>query len=421
MKTNKKTTTKVVATLIAIIIVVGILPVMAIANLTPTSTASLLTLDELRAEYGAITVEAYNIGQGFLLEPTLYVKEGKSAGDITVDLLTSKGLTFSGSTSYFSGFEFDDSIEVTFPEYLQYYLDMGEIFTENSDPDGMLAEFDYSYYAGWVYTINEWWASWGAADAYPGQEITDYNTQEQVVLGDVIRWHFTVYGYGADCGFPSNVMAEYMGGNLFTQEDKSNLLFTLAAINDYYGNLDTDEVYETALDVAANPVATAEEIATQEATLTTYIENTFFETEEATPIEKAIQSTGLSTTVVEGVVSAVIIPTPHGNIAMTEEELLAMFGENTSVEITSNNGKVGTGSKITLDEEVVEIVIKGDIDGDGITSVFDALLAKKSMNENISEIDELREFAGDVDGNTGISDNDVDKLLSHIVGESYID
>ena len=231
------------------------------------------------------------------IEPSLYAKEGKSVGDITVDFLESNGLTYAGDTSYFSGFEFDDTVAPEYPEYLEPY--MGELW-DSGDGNGMLAEFDYSQYAGWVYTVNDWWASWGASDAYPGEEITDYNTGENVTLGDVIRWHFTVYGYGADCGFPSNVMAEYMGGNLFTQEDKSDLLFTLAAIKDYYGNLDTDDVYETALAVAADPLASANDIAAQEAALADYIEDTFLSAgEQETPREAQDVSAVLNATMAQ--------------------------------------------------------------------------------------------------------------------------
>lgn len=215
----------------------------------------------------------------------------------TVDFLTSKNINYQGSTSYFSGFEFDDTVAPQYPSYLEPYL--GELDT-TGDGNGYLAEFDYSQYAGWCYTINDWWASYGASDSYPGDQITDYNTGEPVALGDVIRWHFTVYGYGADCGFPSNVMAEYMGGNLFTQEDKSDLLFTLAAIKDYYGNLDTDDVYETALAVAADPLASANDIAAQEAALADYIEDTFLSAgEQETPREAQDVSAVLNATMAQ--------------------------------------------------------------------------------------------------------------------------
>ena len=283
---------KLLSLFLALVMVLSLVPTTVFAT-----EGEKLTLAELREEYGAISVEAYNIGQGFLVEPSLYDKEGKSVGDITVDFLTSKNINYQGSTSYFSGFEFDDTVAPQYPSYLEPYL--GELDT-TGDGNGYLAEFDYSQKAGWVFTINDWWASLGADSSFPGQEITDYNTGEPVVLGDVIRWHFTVYGYGADCGFPSNVMAEYTGGNLFTQEDKSDLLFTLAAIKDYYGNLDTDDVYETALAVAANPLASANDIAAQEATLADYIEDTFLSAgEQETPREAQDVSAVLNATMAQ--------------------------------------------------------------------------------------------------------------------------
>ena len=293
MKTTKKRMTmKIVSILLSIIMIAGILPVSVFAT-----ENTLMTLEELREQNGAITVEAYNIGQGFLVEPSLYSKGGKSTGDITVDFLTSKNINYQGSTSYFSGFEFDDTVAPQYPSYLEPYL--GELDTTGDD-NGYLTEFDYSQYSGWCYTINDWWASYGASDSYPGAQITDYNTGEPVVLGDVIRWHFTVYGYGADCGFPNNAMAEQMGGNLFTQEDKSDLIFALAAINDYYGNLDTDDVYETALAVAADPLASANDIAAQEAALADYIEDTFLSAgEQETPREAQDVSAVLNATMAQ--------------------------------------------------------------------------------------------------------------------------
>ena len=288
-----KTTKKILSMILTVVMVLGLLP----ATVFATDSTNLMTLEDLRAVKGAFTLEAYNLGQGFLVEPSLYDKaSGKSVSEITGNILISKNIEFRGDVSnegivtYFSGLAFDDSLEAQYPEYLQSLVDSGEISETNEDPDGILSEFDYSMYSGWVYTINSWFASWGADQSFPGQEITDFNTGELVTLGDIIRWHFTVYGYGADCGIVGNMMAEMMGGNLFEQAEKSELIFILAAINDYYGDLDTDEVYETALAVAADPLATAAAVAAQEAVLTAYIEDTFFAEPEPEPVDRVAQS-----------------------------------------------------------------------------------------------------------------------------------
>ena len=287
-----KTTKKILSLILALVLVLGLLP----ATVFAVDSTNLMSLEELREVKGAFAVEAYNLGQGFLVEPSLYDKvSGKSVSEITGDILTSKNIEFRGDFSnegivtYFSGLKFDDSLEAQYPEYLQPLVDSGDISETNDDPDGILSEFDYSMYSGWVFTINSWFASFGADQSFPGEDITDYNTGELVTLGDVIRWHFTVYGYGADCGIAGNMMAEMMGGNLFEQAEKSELIFILAAINDYYGNLDTDSVYETALAVAADPLATATAVAAQEAALTVYIEDTFFAEPKPEPVDRVAQ------------------------------------------------------------------------------------------------------------------------------------
>ena len=288
-----RTSKKIWSIILAFVMVLGLLP----ATVFAADSINLMSLEELREVKGAFAVEAYNLGQGFLVEPSLYDKvSGKSVSEITGDILTSKNIEFRGDFSnegivtYFSGLKFDDSLEAQYPEYLQPLVDSGDISETNDDPDGILSEFDYSMYSGWVFTINSWFASFGADQSFPGEDITDYNTGELVTLGDVIRWHFTVYGYGADCGIAGNMMAEMMGGNLFEQAEKSELIFILATINDYYGNLDTDSVYETALAVAADPLATATAVAAQEAALTVYIEDTFFAEPEPEPVDRVAQS-----------------------------------------------------------------------------------------------------------------------------------
>ena len=130
---------RILSILLATVMVFTMIPLTAFAT-----ENDLMTLEELREENGAISIEAYNLGHGFLVEPSLYAKEGKSVGDITVDFLESNGLTYSGSTSYFSGMEFDDTLAPEYPEYLEPYL--GEL-EESGDGDGMLSEFDYSMYA----------------------------------------------------------------------------------------------------------------------------------------------------------------------------------------------------------------------------------------------------------------------------------
>ncbi len=140
---------------------------------------------------------------------------------------------------------------------------------------------------------------------------------------------------------------------------------------------------------------------------------------EKTPLEKAVEGTPLSIGVTSTNDNVVIVPTSKNNTALTQNELINILSDE-SITITANNGIIGTGCKISINEEETELVVMGDIDGDGIVNVFDALILKKALTNN-TNLESIIEFAGDVDGNKELSESDIDKILSHIVGESYID
>lgn len=374
--------------ILALVVVVGLLP----ASVFAADTTALMTLEELRTVKGAFTVEAYNLGQGFLVEPSLYDKaEGKCTAQITGEVLTSKNISFEGDindegiVTYFSGLGFNDSLEADYPEYLQEYLDSGDISQINEEPDGILSEFDYSTTSGWVYTINSWFASYGANDSFPGQEIQDYNTGEMVTLGDIIRWHFTVYGLGADCGIPGNAMADMMGGNLFEQEDKSELIFILAAINDYYGNLDTDEVYETALAVAAEPQSTAEEIAAQEAILTAYITDTFFDEPDSEPAERVAQSV---TTQVNAVMVqlAADVPAPAFGTGAGEWTVLTLARGGYYTKDSSYFSDYYDRIVATVNEKAASVNLNGALDKTKSTENSRLILALSAIGKDATSV-----------------------------------
>ncbi len=63
---------------------------------------------------------------------------------------------------------------------------------------------------------------------------------------------------------------------------------------------------------------------------------------------------------------------------------------------------------------------KGSVYADDYATVFNALMVKKALAENSFSENDIREFAGDIDGE-GVTDSaDVDAILAHIVGEMLI-
>ena len=93
----------------------------------------------------------------------------------------------------------------------------------------------------------------------------------------------------------------------------------------------------------------------------------------------------------------------------------AIIKDKNGTVITSNT-KVGTGTTVTIPgEEPFTVIIKGDVDGDGIISMMDV----SRIQLNIVKLELLQEpylTAGDVDGIQGISILDLAKILLHFVG-----
>ena len=69
----------------------------------------------------------------------------------------------------------------------------------------------------------------------------------------------------------------------------------------------------------------------------------------------------------------------------------------------------------TSSADAVYSTLPGDVDGDGVVTVFDALMVKKALANNGFENEALREFAADVDSTTGTTTADVSAILSHVV------
>ena len=99
----------------------------------------------------------------------------------------------------------------------------------------------------------------------------------------------------------------------------------------------------------------------------------------------------------------------------TEALTVANFEKMVSgATITSNDGVIGTGAIITVDGKETRIVVKGDVDGDGIVTVFDAQII---LNGDFTEKD-LEKFAGDADGDGKVKPEDVLAWLKTIVGKN---
>ena len=201
---------RILTWLLALVMVFSMLPTTALATDEPED-------GEFRV---VISMEGLTLGQGFYVEPRVYTldeintlvakenygpytEDDLTAGIATLAMLIDNELEYTmtgtwDSTAYISGVMGLDTGTLNIPS----------IITENGGPsneendgsnDDYLGEFDYSYMSGWMVTVNDFMidvgcASWLLTDEGNAQKCQDYGNTY------VVRWQFTLWGYGADLG-----------------------------------------------------------------------------------------------------------------------------------------------------------------------------------------------------------------------------
>jgi hypothetical protein len=230
---------RVLAVLMAVMLSLGLVPAAALAaDAGEGGTGG--------GQDGTITVyldfEGYNLGQGFYLEPTaLEMPAEATAGEAMELLLNQNGKAFQGGneSNYLeavAGFDTGPDT-VNIPAYI---TDNGGPTTAQARATGnrnnYLGQPDYSTMSGWMYTVNHEMAA-GIGD----QILND---------GDVLRFQFTVWGYGSDLGLESGWSEPY-----YIHADKSALIRALFAEGA------VESAKQGALEVIIDPLATADAVA----------------------------------------------------------------------------------------------------------------------------------------------------------------
>ena len=220
---------RLLAAFLALVMVIGLMPASALAS-----------------DGGEITVfvsfEGFNLGHGFYIEPTaIRLAQGSTAMDATSAALNQAGhdytITAFGSLDRVYGIHPGGPIET--PPYIT-------IETESGAEDGSVGSFDYTEYSGWMFTLNHFMAPVGADSII-------------LVSGDVIRWQFSIEGWGADLGLGPDWGAFAPG--LFVHEDKTELIRALFAEGA------NQDAVQGALGVIINPQSTAGEVSSAFAAL----------------------------------------------------------------------------------------------------------------------------------------------------------
>ncbi len=168
-----------------------------------------------------VSMEKFTLGQGYIIEPTLVkVPKYTRASQVITDLIEAKypdiarpyRNTGDVENSFYLSYVYDTDTDVHVPAYILSKLG-GTLDTRGSNT--LLGEFDYSSMSGWMYSVD---------GSFPGMGASSWPLSNR----EVMRWQFTLYGYGADLDADNGRWAQ---GSIKDLADKDALTWRVAEIN----------------------------------------------------------------------------------------------------------------------------------------------------------------------------------------------
>lgn len=215
---------------------------IAALGITANMGAYAAAADTGTAPVGKVTlsVEKFTLGQGYYLEPIqVPFYKGENGANLLLRAIGEGNLRYQGTAA--SGFYMtavkDSTVEATIPAYIQSRME--EKPTAREAGDEWLGELDYSKMAGWLSVVN---------NVPPEVGPSDYHPQD----GDVIRYQFSVYGYGSD------ITTSQWAEGYVPFADKDDLTALVASINsssskeEKLKKADVKSAYENAYSVLEN-------------------------------------------------------------------------------------------------------------------------------------------------------------------------
>ena len=173
----------------------------------------------------AVTMEKFTLGQGYIIEPVLVtVPKYTPASKVITDLLKKKypeieqpwKMTGKVEDTFYLSHVYDTDYDYSnFPEYVKKAAaERGGDFTLERKKD-WLGEFDFYNMSGWMYAIN---------NKFPGVGAAAWVLEDRQVM----RWQYTVFGYGADLNADNS---EWGTASLINTARKDDLIWRIAEIN----------------------------------------------------------------------------------------------------------------------------------------------------------------------------------------------
>lgn len=206
----------------------------------------------------AVSVDANTLGLGYLVRPTLVtVPKYTRASKVVTDLLSQNGYSWTNtgtvnSAFYLAGIKPVDQTKAKPADFLQGIS--GFSFNNSDKTDRTLGEFDYNNWSGWMYSVGDGGNS--EYPSFPGIGSAEY----RMINGEVMRWQFTLYGYGADLNAENSAWGT--SSVISSLGNKSELTWEVASLRKSKSDteLEKDSNFTKAIKVLEEPAATQEEI-----------------------------------------------------------------------------------------------------------------------------------------------------------------
>lgn len=396
----------------------------------------------------AISMDANTLGLGYILEPTLVtVDKGTPVSVVIAELLNQRakamGITTEGRTDkpnveaietlypwsssgtptsgfYLAQVYLPDQTGYTVPDTIMNYITSNGLRFTADDANGKyLGETDYLNTSGWQYSVGD--KTNGAAE-FPGIGSSGWSLSD----GEVVRWQFTLVGYGADLGADNTAWGT---SNILSVGDKSALTWKVAELRSQYSDatLKTYEVYNDALAVLTDAEAEQGAIDAALADLNSLV--------IPVPQGPSIGNGSTEGTTENGVTTfaagtaadapTISVTAPEGGWTMdgTTANSFTVSCENDAacvVLVKSADGSYtrlnadnsGTthifNTALNLGDELV-VVVKGDIDGNGKLSGSEVTQIKAAQLK-LRTFTEFENLVADLDGNGKLSGSEVTQI-----------
>lgn len=184
------------------------------------------------ADTAVVSIEKFTLGQGYILEPTVVPLNNEATADSVLRAAAKEvgiDLKFHEKSGYLTFVKDECTAPLKIPDFIVDEMAKAEVTVDNRADDAWLGEYDYTAQAGWLYWHNNATASTTA-------------NQCAVSDGDVVRFQFSISGWGADLGRSDAWTVAYR-----ESANKDELMKAVAWANDTQS-----EAYANALKVLTN-------------------------------------------------------------------------------------------------------------------------------------------------------------------------